>query len=80
VQIYVRQANMCVQSDGAIMSNFKFFYRWRRRSDRHSAAFARQGRVDPFAHPQIASMDLRTLADLPPEQLRDVESRKNVDL
>jgi hypothetical protein len=35
--------------------------------------------VDPFAHPQIASMDLRTLADLPPEQLRDVESRKNVD-
>jgi hypothetical protein len=58
------------------MGMFKFFYRWKRVSDRRSAAFALQGGVDPFAHPQVASMDLLTLADLPPEQLRDVEGSK----
>jgi hypothetical protein len=70
---------MCVQLDGAIMSNFKFFYRWKRDPDRRLAALAPQSGVDPFAHPQIASMNLRTLADLPPEQLRDGESSKSVD-
>jgi hypothetical protein len=58
---------------------FKFFYRWNRESDRHAALSARQIRDDPFAHPQIASMDLRMLADLPPEQLRDVESSKRLE-
>jgi hypothetical protein len=70
---------MCAQLDGAVMSNFKFFYRWKREPYRHSAALALQSGVDPFAHPQIASMNLRTLADLPPEQLRDVESCKSAD-
>jgi len=70
---------MAVQLNGAIMSNFKFFYRWKREPDRRPAPSALQGGVDPFAHPQIASMNLRTLADLPPEQLRDGESSKSVD-
>ena len=54
----------------------KLFYRSKREPDRRSAPTALQERDDPFAHPQIASMDLRLLADLPPEQLRDGESSK----
>ena len=37
----------------------------------------RRGQNDPFCHPQIASMDLQMLADLPPEQLRDRESARS---
>ena len=39
---------------------------------------ARRGIDDPFVEPEIANMDLRMLADLPPEQLRDREGREGV--
>ena len=49
---------------------FKFSYRLRRSSER-TAPTASRGGDDPFAYPEIAKMDLRMLADLPPEQLRE---------
>ena len=61
------------------MSMFNFFYRSNRDADRHMAPPALGKGDDPFAHPQIASMDLRMLADLPPEQLRDDEWCKRVE-
>ena len=57
------------------MSMFKIFYSLKRNADL-TARTAAQRTDDPFAHPQIASMDLRMLADLPPEQLRDGERKK----
>ena len=58
------------------MSIFKFFYRSKRKSGDRSAPAFLQERDDPFAHPLIACMDLRLLADLPPEQLRDSENSR----
>ena len=59
------------------MSIVNFFYRPMRKSDPRSAPRFVQERDDPFEHPLIAGMDLRLLADLPPEQLRDSEPSRS---
>jgi hypothetical protein len=56
----------------------KFLYRLKRNAGQPGPTPLRSG-DDPFAHPEIASMDLRMLADLPPEQLRDREGDKRAE-
>ena len=58
---------------------FEVLYRRKRNAGRTTPTCRRRDEDDPFAHPQIASMDLRMLADLPPEQLRDCESDKGAE-
>jgi hypothetical protein len=51
----------------------KFIYRLRS-SATHGAATVSEASDDPFAHPAIASMDLRMLADLPPDELHECKA------
>jgi hypothetical protein len=56
----------------------KFLYRlWRNGGQTAPTPWHRSD--DPFAHQQIASMDLRMLADLPPEQLRERVGKKGAE-
>jgi hypothetical protein len=57
---------------------FKFIYRMRPSAER-GAPTAPEASDDPFAYPEIASMSLQMLADLPPDQLRERKATRDAE-